>query len=66
MWSAARVDRKKKGFPGLKRFIKKSLFIQIENFFQRFIAWNVGSDGKIKIDAMGTYMEDSFPLFNVS
>ena len=35
MWSAEWVDRKKVGFSGLKRFTKKSLFIQIENFFRQ-------------------------------
>ena len=29
-------------------------FIQIEIFLQKFIAWNIGSDGEIKFDDMGT------------
>ena len=55
MWLAARVDRNKVGFSGFKTSLKKIAFYPNRIFFfaPKFIAWNIGSDGK-KIDDMGT------------
>ena len=49
MCSAAWVDRKEIGFSGFKIFIKNHFYPNRKNFLPKFTAWNIGSDGKIKI-----------------
>ena len=49
MWSAARVDRNKIGFSGLKVHKKIAFYPNLNFFSPKFIAWNIGSDGKITL-----------------
>ena len=49
MWSAAWVDCKEIGFSGFKKIIKNPFYPNRKIFSPKFIAWNIGSDGKIKI-----------------
>ena len=42
------VSRKKIWFSGFKKLIRNHVLSKAKNFSQKFIAWNIGSDGKIK------------------